>query len=323
MSDEHQKGQSAPHRAGLAISVIIPTYNRRVILKKCLNNLSAQTLPSNEFEVIIVDDASDDGTAEMVADLSTPYQLRYIPLSQRTGPGGARNVGIRAAQAELIVFLDSDLVPAPELLAAHLAIHAEHTNRIGHGPVIHTTDLDNPTATPMKVTDISRAFFATGNVSVRKEHLLAAGLFDEDFREYGWEDLELGRRLRRLGLEAVPVPEAKGWHYKASLKLSQLPGLVERERQRARTAIIYYHKHPELKVRLSTEIVPFIFYLDKLFSIGKWPERPSTQTMLERLETKGRHGILRFLVRLVTHHAYMDELRRALPKDDPARRYVR
>lgn len=321
MNQSHKQAGNSEEQ--LLVSVIIPTYNRRVILQKCLTNLAGQTLDPAKYEVIVVDDASTDHTAQMVSALQTPYQLRYLPLAERTGPGGARNVGIRAARADLLVFLDSDLVPAPELLAAHLAVHADHHNRIGHGPVIHTTDLDNPTATPMKLTDISRAFFATGNVSVRKEHLIAAGLFDEEFKEYGWEDLELGRRLRRLGLEAVPVPEAKGWHYKASLRLVQLPALIERERQRARTAVIYYRKHPETKVRYSIELVPFIFRLDRLFSLGRWPERPGTQRLLERLEQKGRHKTLRFLVRLITHHAYMQELRRAIPADDAAAKYIR
>jgi glycosyltransferase involved in cell wall biosynthesis len=305
------------------VSVIIPTYNRRPILQKCLEHLANQTLEARCFEVIVVDDASTDDTAQMIRELTVPYTLRYIPLDERTGPGGARNVGIEAAQADVIVFLDSDLIPAPQLLAAHCEVHREHLNRIGHGAVIHTTDFDNPTATPMKLTDISRAFFATGNVSIRKEHLVNAGLFDTDFKEYGWEDLELGRRLRRLGLTAVPVPEAKGWHFKHALRLEQLPRLIEQERQRARTAWIYYQKHPEVKVRASIELMPFIFRLDKLFSIGGWPDKPGTYAYLSRLEQAGKQGRLRFLVRLITHHAYMAELRRIIPQDHPAREFVR
>lgn len=305
------------------ISVVIPVYNRRVIMEKTLENLTQQTLDPTRFEVIVVDDASTDGTGEMIQSFESPYLLRYFRMPGRSGPAGARNKGVREAQGNLIVFIDSDLVPAPELLEAHLAAHQSEDQVIGHGPVIHTTDLENPTAARMKLTDMSRAFFATGNVSIRREHLLKAGLFDEEFREYGWEDLELGRRLRRLQLRAVPVPEAKGYHYKASLQLSQLPRLKERERQRARTALIYYRKHPERGVRMSVELSPFFFRLDRLLNAGDWTERESTQRFLERLEARGCHFLLRFLVRLITHHAYMDELRKALAPDDPARRWVR
>jgi glycosyltransferase involved in cell wall biosynthesis len=311
------------HQVLPVISVVIPVYNRRVIMAKTLGYLSQQTLDPTRFEVVVVDDASTDGTGEMIKSLKPPYLLRYFSMPERGGPAGARNKGVREAQGSLIVFIDSDLVPAPELLEAHLEAHQSADNVIGHGPVIHTTDLDNPTATRMKLTDMSRAFFATGNVSIRREHLLKAGLFDEEFREYGWEDLELGRRLRRLQLQAIPVPEAKGYHYKASLQLSQLPALMERERQRARTALIYYRKHPERGVRMSIELSPVFFWLDRSFSAGGWTERESTQTFLRRLEARGCHLPLRVLVRLITHHAYMDELRKALPPEDPARRWVR
>lgn len=305
------------------ISVVIPTYNRQVIMEQTLTHLAGQTLDPKQFEVVVVDDASTDDTAGMIKTLEVPYDLRYLVMPERSGPAGARNKGVREARGELIVFIDSDLVPAPELLSAHLAVHETDKRCIGHGPVIHTTNLDNPTAAQMKLTDISRAFFATGNVSIRREYLLEAGLFDEDFKEYGWEDLELGRRLRKLDLRAVPVPEAKGYHYKASLQLSQLPSLIARERQRARTALVYYRKHPEFGVRMSIELTPVMFWLDRLFSLGGWTEREGTYKLLQRLEERGHHLLLRMLVRLITHHAYMDEMRRALPAGDPARRWVR
>jgi len=307
----------------LLASVIIPTYNRRAVLQKCLLALAEQTAPPHTYEVVVVDDHSSDDTAAMLDNLEMPYRLVRITMPRRTGPGGARNAGIKAAQAPIIIFLDSDLIPAPTLVASHLAVHEGESRLIGHGPVIHTTDLDHPTATKMKVTDISRAYFATGNVSIRKEHLLAAGLFDEDFVEYGWEDLELGRRLRRLKLKAVPVPEAKGYHYKPALRLFQLPALIERERQRARTAVIYYNKHPEKMVRYSIMLSPFFFWLDRLLHMGNWAEKPGAARLLERLERAGRTGLLRFLVRLITHHAYFEELRRIITPDHPARRWVR
>ncbi len=322
MPEVHAERPKA-ERERYLVSVIIPTYNRRPILQKCLEHLADQTLDPDTFEVIVVDDASTDDTARMIKELAVPYTLRYIPLSERTGPGGARNVGIEAAQADVIVFLDSDLITAPQFLAAHAAVHREDPKRIGHGPIIYTTNFENPTATPMKLTDISRAYFCTCNVSIRKEHLVQVGMFDTDFKEYGWEDLELGRRLRRLELTAVPVPEAKGWHFKYPLRVEQLPRLIEQERQRARTAWIYYQKHPEAGVRASIELMPFIFRLDKLLSLRGWTDKPSTLAYLQRLEQAGKRGRLRFLVRLITHHAYMEELRRVIPHDHQARKYVR
>lgn len=289
-------------------SVVIPTYNRRVILEKALRALDEQTLDPRTYEVVVVDDGSTDGTIDMLRALQVSYTLRVLE-QPNSGPATARNRGIMAAQGDLIVFIDSDIVSCPEFLEAHVAAHAGRPNVIGHGPVIHTTDIDDPMSARMKVTDISRAFFATGNVSIRKEHLTRAGLFDETFAEYGWEDLELGLRLRQLGLKAVKVPKARGYHYKPPLKLEQLEGLCERERQRARTALIFYRKHPTPRVKMVILLTPAAFALDRLFTLGGWPHWRVTRRFLAFLERNGLHLALRFFVRLMTHHAYFDTLR--------------
>lgn len=293
-----------------SVSVVIPTYNRRVILEKALLALAKQTLAADDFEVIVIDDGSTDGTAEMIEKLTVPYHLVYR-RQKRGGPASARNHGLRLARADLIVFIDSDIVVCEEFLAAHKAAHAE-PGVIGHGPVIHTDNLDDPTSATMKITDISRAFFATGNASIRKQHVFEAGLFDEDFVEYGWEDLELGIRLRRLGLKAVQVPEAKGYHYKKRLTVDDVPNWCQRELERGHTAVIFYRKVPTFRVRMMTNITPVAFGLDRLLTVGNWPGRQTTQKLLRWLENRGHHLALRFVVRIITHHAYMNGIREAL-----------
>lgn len=320
-------GSVARGRDGLlqpTLSVIIPTYNRRIILEKALRALARQTVAPEQYEVIVIDDGSTDDTETMVNGLDVPYRLTYRK-QVRSGPATARNHGIRLSESELIVFIDSDIVVTKTFLAAHLAIHgtdegtgegaAEH-GIIGHGPVIHTDNIDDPTAATMKITDISRAFFATGNVSIRREHLLAAGLFDEEFVEYGWEDLELGLRLRKLGLRAVQVAEAEGYHYKRPLQVADVPNWCQRERERGHTAVIYYRKAPTFRVRMQTLLTPVAFGLDRILSLGNWPDKPGTMKFLQWLEDRGWHGLLRFFARLVTHHAYMDGLREALAGDE-------
>lgn len=296
------------------ISIVIPTYNRRVILEKSLKSLADQTLPADEYEVVLIDDGSTDGTRYMVEHLDVPYQLTYR-YQDRKGPAAARNLGIRMARADLIVFIDSDIVVNKEFLAAHQGAHSE-PNLIGHGPVIHTDSLDDPTSATFKITDISRAFFATGNVSIARQHLINAGLFDEDFVEYGWEDLELGIRLRDRGLRAVGVPNAKGYHYKNRLHLDDLPNLCQRERERGHTAVIFYHKVPTFRVRMMTMITPIAFGLDRLLTLGNWQDKPWTNRWLRYLQEQGHHRLLRVFVRIITFHAYFEGLREALGEQD-------
>lgn len=292
------------------VTVIIPTYNRKTILLKALNGLFRQTLAKDKYEVIVIDDGSTDNTFAALLELNPPVEMIYT-RTERMGPAGARNQGLKIARGKFIVFMDSDIVPCPEFLEAHLKAHTTD-DLVGHGPVIHTNDIDNPTEAELKLTDMSRAFFATGNASILKQHLFDAGLFDEDFREYGWEDLEFGLRLRKLGLKKIEVPEAKGFHYKPKLSVRDLHKWKQRERERGHTAVIYYRKHPIMKVRLQTMISPFWFGLDRLLSLGGWTEKPSVESYLERVEERGSHMWLRFVVRLITSHSYFEGMREAL-----------
>lgn len=293
-----------------AASVIIPVYNRRDILRKTLLSFDDQTVPAGTFEVIVVDDGSTDGTGEMIASLDVGYPLVYIYQPHRGIPA-ARNRAIREAKADLIISVDSDMVVAPEFVEAHLQAHTA-PGLIVHGPVIYTNNLEDPRSERRKVTDFSAAFFATGNVSIAKKHLIDAGLFDEDFVEYGWEDLEFGKRLKALGLKASKAIDARGYHLKPAFSLDHLDALMERERQRGHMAVVYYRKHPTLKVRMSTMISPVFFVLDALFNLGGWTSKPFAKRLLRRLDARGPVWLRNALVKVILNHAYAEGIKEAL-----------
>ncbi len=294
------------------LSVLIPTYNRREILRRCLRSLSRQTLAPEKYEVIVIDDGSTDRTEEMLAAFQMDSSLRWQHISH-TGPSGARNRGLEMAKGEFVVFVDSDLIVVPEFLASHLEAHRAkpQSKLVVHGPVIHTTNLDNPQA-KQKLTDYSRAFFATGNASIALSELKAAGLFDEEFTEYGWEDLEFGRRLRKRKVTAAREPKAIGYHYKQQVQLAHFHALWQRERERGHMALLYYRKHPELEVKLSTMLAWPFFLLDRLLSLGGWPHWPATERLLHFLERQKWQGPFKFFFYLALNHAYFDGIREAL-----------
>ncbi|MDI6869815.1 MAG: glycosyltransferase family A protein [Bacillota bacterium] len=298
----------------LEASVVIPTYNRREFLRKCLLSLFEQTAPGDSYEIVVVDDGSTDGTGDLVAELSSQAPCRVFCQHQpNSGRARARNAGIRAARGRIIIFLDSDMVVDEGFIAAHLRCQKE-PGRIVHGQVINTPDFSDPRLAKPKLTDYSRAFFATGNVSVEREKLLEAGLFSEAFTEYGWEDLELGTRLRHLGLVAVRCPEARSWHYLPRLTFAQVSSIVRRERERGHMAVLYYRMHPEWRVKLATLLTPAFFALDRLLSLGHWPERPATLRLLARLDRPATHLLFRALTALVRNHAYAEGLREGLAR---------
>ena len=120
-----------PRRAASPlISVIIPTRNRAQLLKGSLASLMRQQLRKNEFEVVIVDDGSNDGTAEVCALASKRLNLRYMRIDA-AGISAAKNLGIFLSSAPLLLFFDDDDLAQADLLTQHLATHraypAEHS----------------------------------------------------------------------------------------------------------------------------------------------------------------------------------------------------
>jgi len=235
-------------------SVVIPTYNRLPILQKCLQALAHQRPdPLVEgYEVVVVDDGSEDDTIAWLERKAWPH-VRLFQQPHR-GPAAARNLGVERATGDTIIFIDSDLVVTPTFLRAHArALHAAGDRAFTYGRVINTSNFDNPTAEPYKLTDFSAAYFATGNVAIARHWLEKAGLFDTQFQLYGWEDLELGVRLKHLGLKLVKCPAAVGYHWHPPFRVEQLPQLIARERERGRMGVLFYRKHPSWDVRLMVQ----------------------------------------------------------------------
>jgi GT2 family glycosyltransferase len=198
---------SKKHRGaitGMMVSLIIPTHNRRESLRRCLAGTMRQDYP--EYEVIVVDDGSTDGTREMV-ETEFP-QVRYVGQPNR-GPAAARNTGIRLAGGEILAFTDDDCVPPPDWLRAHLAYYQDPLVGAVGGPQIPVGpsyyDLFQMAHYPgdfsESVRRISRISgwegLASCNLSIRREVFDRVGLFDEAF--VTGADPELTRRANRLG----------------------------------------------------------------------------------------------------------------------------
>ncbi|MCF4969855.1 glycosyltransferase family 2 protein [Nostoc sp. CMAA1605] len=246
------------------ISVVIPTYNRQPILEKCLRALEMQQLSASSvvgnYEIVLVDDGSTDGTLDWLKANKEDFpHVRWFE-QDHAGPAAARNLGVEQAQGDIIIFIDSDLVVLENFLQAHADALVQGKEKLGsdrfftYGAVINTCNFDNPTAEPYKITDFSAAFFATGNVAIPKHWLVQAGLFDTGFQLYGWEDLELGVRLKNLGLKLIKCPAAVGYHWHPPFNLEQIPNLIEKEIQRGRMGVLFYQKHPTWEVKMMIQM---------------------------------------------------------------------
>lgn len=278
-------------------SVVIPTYNRLPILKKCLKSLENQCLqaqPTIDYEVVVVDDGSTDGTVEWICDHLQELPHVKILNQNHGGPAVARNLGVEKAQGDWIIFIDSDLVVTSTFLQSHANTLAQGIKDLGsdrlftYGAVINTCNFENPTSEPYKVTDYSAAYFATGNVAIAKKWLVEAGMFDTNFQQYGWEDLELGVRLKKLKLKLIKCPEAVGYHWHPPFSLKEIPGLIEKEIQRGKMGVIFYQKHPTYEVKMMIQMTWIHKLLWGLLSLGGNLNEKTMSPFLQWLINKGK-----------------------------------
>lgn len=255
-------------------SVVVPTYNRRLILEKCLSALECQQLSEHNYEVVLVDDGSTDETIRWLQLHEAEFPHLRLLFQDHQGPAAARNLGVEQAIGDTIVFIDSDLVVTEHFLQAHANALLQGQQQLGsdrlltYGRVINTCNFDNPTAEPYKLTDFSAAYFATGNVAIARTWLEQAGLFDTRFQLYGWEDLELGVRLKQLGLKLVKVPDAVGYHWHPAFSLDQIPRLIDQEIQRGRMGVLFYQKHSTWEVRMMIQMTWLHQLLWGMLSLG-------------------------------------------------------
>lgn len=276
-------------------SVVIPTYNRQPILEKCLRAMEQQVFRDDTqvegYEIVVVDDGSTDGTVEWLWLENFPHVKLY--QQNHKGAAVARNLGVEKATGDTIVFIDSDLVVLDGFLQHHGDALSQYYTSQGndrvftYGRVVNTCNFEDPTSEPFKVTDYSQAFFATGNVAIAKHWLNQAGLFDIQFTQYGWEDLELGVRLKNLGLKLIKCPEAVGYHWHPPFSLDDLPRLIDVEIQRARMGVVFYQKHPTLDVRMMIQMTWLHRLLWGLLSLGGLLNERTLKPLLQWLIDQG------------------------------------
>lgn len=256
------------------ITVGLCSRNRQATLHKVLLSLCDQTIGPKRFEVVLVDDGSEDSTAEMVREVRPhlPYPLTYL-WQPHSALAAARNTGIRAARGRVMLYIDDDVLADPRLLEEHLVIHNQFDRCVCNGWVNHISEPVRPVAPKFTAADISTSFFWTSNVSVKLQHLKEAGLFDEDFKEYGWEDQELGLRLMAIGLKKHNNYKAIGFHIKKPPTRANIAGALAQARAKARSARIYVEKHSRLRSRFSTGLHPPRLAVARLCNLGGLWER--------------------------------------------------
>lgn len=239
-----------------SVAVVIPTYRRPETLFGVLDALGRQSSPP-DFEVVVVDDGSEDGTWERLRAYRAPYPLRSFTQAN-AGPARARNRGVEVASGDIVVFLGDDTVPEPQFLSVHARTHAEHAGGsiavLGYttwpagrrvSPFLNHINeyglqfgyglIADPDSVPFN-------FFYTSNISLPRRLLLDAGLFDTTFPHAAWEDIEIAYRLTKQGMRILYRPEAVARHFHEI----SFRSFRRRQEKSGEAAAIFFEKHPEL-----------------------------------------------------------------------------
>jgi glycosyltransferase involved in cell wall biosynthesis len=237
-------------------SVVIPTYRRPDTLFRVLDALGEQKSPP-DFEVVVVDDGSGDGTEERLRAYRASYPLHRF-FQENSGPARARNRGVEESRCEIVLFLGDDTVPEPQRLAVHGRAHGERPGRsvavLGYttwprerrvSPFLHHINeyglqfgygmIEDTESVPFN-------FFYTSNISLPRRLLVEAGLFDTTFPHAAWEDIEIAYRLTKDGMKILYRPEAVARHYHDITFRS----FRRRQEKSGEAAAIFFERHPEL-----------------------------------------------------------------------------
>ena len=229
------------------------TYNRAHLLGRVLDACFEQLVPFGSYEVVLVNDGSTDETESVIAQARTRATCPFDVVSQpNAGLARARNAGIARAQGERIIFIDDDVLPLPNFVREHLRSHDRHPAAIVRGAAIEADSFDDLPPPVWTIKDYSGNFFWTTNVSVPLATIRRIGGFNESFREYGWEDIDVGLRLRFAGVRAVFNRHALVFHIKPKLRTADIPGMLARSRAQARTAVRLMALHPHWRTALAT-----------------------------------------------------------------------
>lgn len=199
-----------PPLLALQASVVIPVFNRGDLLRQVLDGLARQSLRADRFEVLVCDDGSTQSLASAVEEFASRLpHLRHLRQVNQ-GPAAARNLGVAHARGDVVVFLDSDVVPESDVVRALTAALERHPDWQGAEARLVPTGGANTTAWEAPRSDAG-GHYHTAGIAYRKSVLEAVGGLDEGFSMAACEDVELAYQVLRHGPIGF-VPDAVVQH---------------------------------------------------------------------------------------------------------------
>jgi glycosyltransferase involved in cell wall biosynthesis len=198
--------------------VVIPTHNRRDLLRACLYSFQHQSASVETFEVVVVIDGSTDGTSEMLSAYGPPFAVSVLTQAQ-AGVSAARNAGAQAAEGRVLLFVDDDMTASLSLVGAHLAAQRKEDSIVGVGTIASRIPAEGDRFAQLRA-QASREHYEHllvrpltyldcygGNFSICRSMFEEVGGFSVDLAVLN--DFEFAYRLDEGGARFVFIPEAE------------------------------------------------------------------------------------------------------------------
>jgi len=318
----------------MLVSVIIPTFNRRELFRETLASLTRQSLPMDRFEVLVIDDGSTDDTEKVVA-AQYPYKTRYV-RQPKAGATAARNRGAVLSKADVLIFLDDDVMPYSSALSALSRFCAENGGIVAMGKLVPSNEAGRGTLLAKSIQksslqpgrmDFEQAHFVeckTGLLAIRRSDFLELGMLRDVTGGWpNWDDVEFGYRAHLRGFRFLQSNQPLGKH--RDYALADISIASDRSYKAAYAAAKLFVVHPGLfshlemfhdksSVNVATDPLPLLIRkLARRLSASP-PVTWAFYRCLAALEAHYPHPLLlqplyRWIIGAALYHGYLDGVR--------------
>ena len=283
----------------LTLSVVVISWNQQAFLERLVGQLLDQDYPPEQYEVIVVDDGSTDGSRQWLKSVPRA-NVRCVFGEENRGRSASRNAGIRAARGDIVVMIDGDHTVPRDFLSILTERHAhERCVIVGKSDFVDHPDyralnsyLNGGGAAKLPSgTRLPGRYFLTRSCSVPRDLLLQVGLFDESFTSWGGEDLDLGMRLERSGVPIYGESRCLAIHH----HLRTLDDLLRIMYIYGRDSIpILLQRHPQLFEELNLHLI-----MKNPFAAAN---RPIPRRLFRLMMATPIYHILRIMAHVLRRH---------------------
>lgn len=311
-----------------SLSVIIPTYQRSFCIDRLLQHLDKQEYPSDLWDIFIVNDGSNDPEYDRV--LSQPFHVRIESLHQNhQGAAAARNLGACRSQADILLFLDDDIIVEPHFIRAIIDEHNHYERAIIMGffqPFLSGQDppfrIANSLFTRLRtgselVFQVPYTDCTSHNLSIKRRHFLELNMFQDPTNGCGWpnwDDIDLAYRAHQEGFLFIRTTKAVGSHIDYACE--DFNTFCQRNYRAGKSAVYLFEKYPDLEQQLpmfhdktTSKIFqdPFFLYLRKVFRrvTARKPVIAVMEKAISLLEKKSPNSVVLHQLYRWTNSSYI------------------